>query len=769
MHRSFIWLFIWLGIPAGLMARQDCSISIQVQVVEAHNMRPVFPAVVYIDELQKDYETDEKGRLLVESICAGAYTFHIHAMGYGHFSEKITITADTVLRLRVAHLENVLQQITVTDERSQTLLQSKEKLGKKELAANSGKTLGDLLQNVNGVTTLTNGGNLSKPVIHGLHSNRIVLLNNGIRQEDQQWGNEHAPNIDPFLANSITVVKGAAGVRYGTDAIAGVVLVEPAAVRSLPGWGGELNLAGFSNNRMGVGSGMIEHAFRKHPSLGFRLQGTFKKGGNYHIPGYWAANTGVEENNYSATFSWKKVHYGGELFYSRFNTDIGIYRGSHTGNENDKLAAVSSPVPLVPAEFTYDIERPRQHVVHDLVKAKAYIDSKLGMWQAVYAYQHNFRQEYDILRKETGNAQLNLRLKTQTLDVNLEHKQIGKLNGQIGLNGIYQENYFQPGDRLFIPNYRSVGMAGYIIERYKRGTGTWELGLRYDNRNYEVFNPEGSSQAVVHYTFAYSNVSGTIGYHAQPVESLEWGITLANAWRAPQATELFSAGLHHGAARIEMGNKSLEPERSFNLNAEVKYHPRRYSAELSLYSQFISNFIYLRPGADILTIRGYFKSFSYTQTNAWLNGADMSFTYRWNNHLNTKIRGSFLRAWDYTNSDWLILMPSDRVSLNLRYDFDMNERWKECYISAEAQQVFEQTRIPAGFDSIDYPRPPAAYFLLNADLGTKLTIKNQPLYISLNIMNLLNQKYRDYMDVFRYFIDRPGRNIVLRLRVPFSF
>ena len=188
-----------------------------------------------------------------------------------------------------------------------------------------------------------------------------------------------------------------------------------------------MNLAAFSNNRMGVASAMIEHAFKKIPALAFRLQGTYKKGGNYRIPGYWVANTGVDEQNYSATMAYRKATLWYEAFYSHFDTDLGLYKGSHTGNRNDLLNAINSDVPLVPAEFTYDIERPRQHVQHDLGKAQLYADTRIGMWNLTYAYQHNFRQEYDVVRIDKGNAQLNLTLNTQSLNLNLDHKPIGKV------------------------------------------------------------------------------------------------------------------------------------------------------------------------------------------------------------------------------------------------------------------------------------------------------------------------------------------------------
>lgn len=770
MYRTIIMFCMCCMVVYTSVAQQDCNNRINVQVVETHNGQPLFAVVVHIDELNATYQTDEKGRFAMEQVCPGNYTFHLHAAGYKHYAERVNVKASADLKFRMAHIEGYLDEVVVATAQNQSLLQVTDGLDKKQLSANSGKTLADMLQSVNGVSMIANGATIAKPVIHGLHGNRIVMLNNGIRQEDQQWGGEHAPNIDPFLANDVRVIKGAASVRYGTDAIGGVVLVQPAPLRNTHGWDGELNLAGLSNNRMGVASGVINHNLKSIPSLSFRVQGTYKKGGNYRIPGYWAANTGVEEQNYSATVGWSKQHYGAEVFYSRFNTDLGIYRGSHTGSVNDKMAAINSDTPTVPAVFTYDLQRPRQHVEHNLLKAKMYLDSRLGVWHATYGFQHNFRQEYDVQRVTTNDAQLNLTLNTQTVNLNLEHVKLWKLNGEIGVDGIYQENFIRPGDRVFLPNYRSNGAAVYAIERYKGKDWTLEGGLRYDYRWYEAFNPEGRNQQVVRYEYSFNNVSGTLGFTKHVNPSWQWSAILSNAWRAPQANELFSAGLHHGAARIELGNKDLKAERSYNLNIESKNSwSKSFSTNLSLYTQYIRDYIYLEPGADILTIRGYFKTFSYKQTNAWLNGADINGTYQWNTKLTSTAKASFLFARDVAQKDWLIQMPADRVSLNTTYTQNISKRLQECFFSVDGKYVFNQWRIPGNFDVIDYPRPPAAYFLLDASAGTTLIAGKQPLYISLTVMNILNQRYRDYMDAFRYFIDQPGTNVVLRLRVPFSF
>lgn len=769
MYRFWAGLMILCLCYGIVKASPECDYTVKISVIESHNYNAVFPAVVFVEELQKSFETDEKGNVVIANVCTGNYTFRIQAFSYHETVETATITGNTTLRFKMDHEPHMLQEVKVVDEHVKTILQTKESLNAKELAASSGKSLGDMLQSINGVSTLANGATIVKPVIHGMHSNRILILNNGIRQEDQQWGQEHAPNIDPFLANSITVIKGAAGVRYGTDAIGGVVLVEPATLRNKAGWAGELNLAGFSNNRMGAGSFMLEHGFKKLPGLSFRVQGTYKKGGNYRIPGYWVANTGVMEKDYSAALGYRKTHYGAEMYYSHFDNDLGVYRGAHTGNANDLLAAINSPVPLRTTDFTYTIDRPMQRMMHDLVKAKLYIDNRMGMWNVVYGYQRNYRQEYDVTRVATDKAQSNLALNTHSLNINLDHKPIGNITGQIGVDGAMQDNRMQKGDRLLIPAYNSLSGAAYLIERYKKDDWMVEAGVRYDNKRYEVFNFEGSNQHPVNYQFHYSNPSATIGVHHHLSDNWLWSATLAAAWRAPQVSELFSGGLHNAAARVEIGNKALVPEQSYGLNLETEYKLHdKLVADLSIYSQFINNYIYLKPGPNILTISGYFKSFAYTQTDAQLTGTDMTLKYQWSQYLDMTLKGAFLRAWDRTQKDWLIQMPADRLSLGAKYTRSISARLQECFAGVDMRYVLRQQRIPGNFDQIDYPHPPEGYFLVDASVGTRIQLNKQPLYISIAATNIFNIRYRDYMDVFRYFINQPGTNIALRIRVPFQ-
>lgn len=768
IFRATVCACLCLLFVSNAQAQPDCIGALRGEILERHNHEPVFPALIRLTGLGKGAETDTLGRFRIDGVCPGRYRYSIESLGFAPDSGTLELgDRDTMFHLHVDHDARQLRNVTIHEDRNRTPIQSRESLDRMAVLAQSGRTLTDVLKTVNGVNSFSNGATIAKPVIHGLHSNRILILNNGVRQEDQQWGGEHAPDIDPFLAGKLTVIKGAAGVRYGTDALAGVILLEPVPLRKTAGWDGELNLNAFSNNRMGVASGMVEHGFKSVPGLTVRLQGSLKYGGSYRVPGAWVANSGVRESNYSGTIGWVGHHTSAELFYSHFDTEIGIYRGSHTGSRDDLLNAINSAKPLVAADFSYVIDRPKQHVSHDLVKLKLNHDTRVGLWSLVYGFQSNFRQEFDVLRTPSDRAQLNLTLNTQTLNLNLDLRQQGAFSTQLGIDGIYQQNFIRDGDRPFIPNYNGYGAAAYAIERWKGAGWNLEAGLRYDQRLYDMYNADGPVGQVSHYHYNFGSLSGTLGARRQLRSWWNWNATVSSAWRAPQAAELFSAGFHQGAARVEYGDKALVPEQSFGLNIDnaFTFGPKT-KLELALYSQYIRNFIYLEPGADLLTIRGYFQTFSYRQTNAWLNGADLTATHDWGSGFSSVLRGSFLLARNVAASDWLIQMPADRISLSTRYETKLNGAIRTFHAEVTGRYVFRQYRIPGNFDSLDYPRPPAAYVLLNAEAGFSLQAGKQPLDISLAVTNALNTRYREYLDAFRYFLDQPGTDVALRIRIP---
>lgn len=272
---SFL-LFVQFSIFA-----QNCGFSLTGTISDIHNEAPIPFVSVQIKELKINTFTDSLGRYTFSKLCSGSYTLICsNIQGYKPLVKTIDIQENKVLNLSYETHLTELTEVNVKGkvEATKTLrtLQINSIVGD-ELEKNKATNLGEILKTLPGVNTLNSGNSVSKPVIRGLHSNRILVLNNGIRQEGQQWGIEHAPEIDPFIADKITVVKGASSTMYGSDAIAGVVLIETKDLPDTASINGEINAIGVSNGRGGTVSSYLQGVFTKLPSFAWRIQGTLNK------------------------------------------------------------------------------------------------------------------------------------------------------------------------------------------------------------------------------------------------------------------------------------------------------------------------------------------------------------------------------------------------------------------------------------------------------------------------------------------------------------
>ena len=483
MRLKFFTISLLLLLSKSLTAQ--CILTIRGVVQDADTRSVLEKATATIVELKKSVVTNQKGEYQITGLCPGDYTLRISHAGCQTTDYHFHIKDDMEKHIDLPHAENILQEIIVVGASTIRAEGITGELKGKELAATRGLTLGESLQRIAGVTVLQTGNNIYKPVIQGLRSNRVLILNNGIRQEGQQWGSEHAPEIDPYIANRLTVIKGASSVRYGGDAIGGVVLVEPRLLQYQRELNGELNIAAFSNNRQGVISAMVESSFDKDEKTAWRLQGTFKRGGNARTAEYWLKNSGVEEYNMSAAAGWRSKNKGAELFYSVFNTRIGIFSGAHIGNLTDleNLIRLQEPPSYIKdANFSYDIDRPYQDVQHHLFKLKGFSE-QLGKSRIslTFSSQVNIRKEFDITRSETEQPQLQLNLLTNMADLVWEHFGDEHLKGSMGLNVMHQQNSINY--RYFIPNYQGIDVGFWIAEKYKYKKWQIEGGLRYDYRN----------------------------------------------------------------------------------------------------------------------------------------------------------------------------------------------------------------------------------------------------------------------------------------------
>lgn len=748
---------------------QVCTFKLSGHLEDQSTHEKLVGATVTLLPVNRIVITNENGDFTINALCAGTFHLVITHIDHDTISQQVTMGRNEHLDLHMQHLQTALAEVNVTAQKGIANTGSKKEITSKELAQYQGLSLGEILSKLNGVTMLQTGSTITKPVIHGLHSNRILTVNNGVRQEGQQWGNEHAPEIDPYVADNLTVIKGVDELRYGSDAIGGVILINPKPMRNKPGTYTELNAAGFSNNREYVFSGLFEQQLNKLPSLTYRIQGTFKKSANVTAPDYRLNNTGLDEKNFSLTAAWKKSHYNIEAYYSQFQTRVGIFSGSHIGNLSDLLAAISAAIPsnLFTGQETYKIGRPYQDVTHQLIKVKSTILTGASRFNLLVATQYNKRKEFDVVRTQSiTGPQLNLDIMTVSEDISWDHPSIGNLRGTLGLSGIQQQNVYS--GRYLIPNYLSSTYGGYLVEKWIKNKFELQGGVRYDAKVIATKRLLYGGGRVDH-DFNFTTLASSFNAIYKPTHLVQMNVNVTLANRAPYVNELLSNGIHEGTGTYEEGDINLKPEQSVNLNAGLSFsnESKTFTADLAFYGNYINNFIYEQPKPNdpVLTIAGAFPKLQYQQTNAFLRGLDVTASYDFTSALVLTSKLSLLRAYNRTADDWLILMPSDRISNTLRYNFRDNSRFNENYISAEYNNVLKQTRVPSDINGKqDYKAPPDAYALFNLAASTTVDLHSRPVTFTLGVANLFNKSYREYLNSFRYFTDEMGRNISLRMK-----
>jgi iron complex outermembrane recepter protein len=240
------------------------------------------------------------------------------------------------------------------------------------------------------------------------------------------------------------------------------------------------------------------------------------------------------------------------------------------------------------------------------------------------------------------------------------------------------------------------------------------------------------------------------------------------AWRAPSMNELFIGGLHHSTATIEIGREDLKAEQSYNFSTGFSFDYSFIKAEASVYSHIIQNYIYSLPDTNpMLTIRGYFPVFRYTQTNAAISGSDIDVSVFPIRNIQLGGKASLIWARNLKTNDWLEQIPSHRFIYSARYNFDAVGKVDGLYIGFNVLHVLRQNLLPKY--NIDFAPAPDAYWLLNFDAGTNFRVRDQKFSISFSINNMLDKSYRDYMNRFRYFTDEAGINVLIRLKAPLYF
>jgi len=724
-------------------------------------------ASVYIVEHQRHLTTERDGSFRVE-LPRGTVTVICRLLGYADQTQRLVLERDVHRVIRLVPSDIQLSEVRVEGRVDRSSLtgssQSVTVMTPQDVDRHRGQTIGKALESITGVTVLSTGPSIAKPVIRGLHSQRVKVLNAGVPQEGQQWGGEHAPEIDPFAPSKIEVLKGVAGVEFGSGAIGGVIKLQPREMRRSKGIGGELSLNMFSNNRQGALSMLVEGGPDLFDGFSWRVQGSGRKAGSASAPDYVIGNSGFTEADGSAAFGYTAGDLTVESYYSHFSTTLGIYSGSHLGNLDDLNRALAAGGPLAEYAFTYDIQPPRQEIAHDLWSVRtSYAFPGMGTLEAQYGWQSNDRQEYDGHARSRGRANFDLTLTTHSGDLKFVHSPIGGLYGTVGISGMRQGNVAQ-GLSFLIPNFRSYSGGLYLLESYTDQLLTLSAGGRFDVQSLEIYaNPARSIDQTLH---RYTSASGALGAIYQFEADWSLNMNAGTGWRPPTVNELYSFGVHHGTAQFEIGDKTLVPERSYSLDLTLKHRAELSSAEIGLFVNRMDDFIFAFPSPQpTLTLRGIFPTMIYRQTDVLMRGVDASADLQIVEDIRAGASVSMVIADDIVRNEPLYQMPSDRVRFWLHYHLPRHLGAEESYLELTGTAVARQTRIPP---NADYTSPPAGYALFDLEYGIEFIMGPHMVRCNVTVQNIFNTAYRDYLSRFRYFIDNPGRDIVLRVHLPFG-
>jgi iron complex outermembrane receptor protein len=767
--RNAVVLLLW-SCTTWLLAQP--VFTLQGRVLDDHDATPMSFAEVFLPELKRGTVADAEGRFILEGLPEGTYRMRVTHLGCEPVERRVTMDRNAQVLVRMEHHAEELRILEVIAERpDENVGMSVADVDRAAMEQASGRNLSELLSGISGVTVLSSGPTIGKPVIHGLYGNRVLVMNQGIRQEDQQWGTEHAPNLDPLSTDRITVVKGAASVQYGADAIGGVVITEPVELPVRGGWGGEVRAFGAYNGRGGGGNGMLQWSSSRIRGLAFRVQGSLRTSGDSQSPRYVLSNTGMSEGGASASIGLQRHWGGAQVYYSYFQRELGILRAAHIGNLTDLRNAVERGEPWFQAPFTRTIDAPRQTAAHHLAKGEfTFRLSDTDRLVFTYAYQADDRQEYDIRRAGRSAIPSNdLFLYTHTTDLVWKHWLGRRLHGKLGFSGLMQENFNVPGTgvRPLLPDYIRGSGGLYVVEHYPLNERIeLEMGARVEITRLRVakYDRENIFITPEHFFF---NQAFSLGANWQLRQDLRLRCDISSAYRPPHVSELYSEGLHQGSAAIEEGDARLGSERALRGTAEVetRLFEGRLKATLGAHGGWIDDFIYLRPEGYQLSIRGAFPRFRYVATDVFLSGMDAAVTWRIAGPVSLRSRYSLVRGRDLDASTWLFQLPADRWENSLSYALDSIGGWTGVEVSVTSQWVQRQQRYPAGVDLID---PPPAYHLLGVSISAARPFDTGELRMGITGGNLLNTVYRDYLDRFRYFTDARGADAVLWLRWSFG-
>ena len=672
---------------------------------------------------------------------------------------------------------------------------SRTVLDDKALERTAGRTLAESVAVVPGVHLARTSGSAAKPIVRGYSERRLLVLHDGVRHESQKWGPDHAPEIDPFSAGSITIIKGAAGARYGPDAMGGVLLVEPPPMRSKPGVGGKAMVLGATNGKRAYTALRLDAMSADRPELSYRMEGSFNDSAALTSPDYVLGNTAAREWSTGGAVEWTRETIRLRLTYHHFDRREGVFYGiSHsTPAEFQAQYEAGDPVTAALWKVNRKIDRPKQEVTHDRVTL--HLDATTASswnWQAIYGYQHNHRLEYaQIRRSQVVGAQYDFTLRTHSLDVHATGPRVvlgsRRFDPGFGLQGGFQENVYR-GYSL-IPNHRTFTSGAFAHGRIIGDHGAVTAAARVDHMvrtayiQQDDFDrhiargtmspadcPDYENGEACGQNFPAGSVSLGGMWHTVP-DHLDLKIDLSRASRFPNTDELYLIGSAPTLPVFAIGDPSLGIETTWSLSPTAVLSTRFVNAELSGFANRISDYIYFAPDftstgepAYNVTIEGAWPQYSVRPIDAQFIGADGFVDLAPESIVGLRTQAATVQATDIATGAHLVGIPTDQASSTLYLRPPPAGPVDSWTLGVEVERIAKQFRVE---DDDDIVPAPEGATLLHAEATVEMKLDDRSFRFAVLGSNLTNANYREYTSLLRYYADQPGRDIRVRLSADF--
>ncbi|MBF2707460.1 TonB-dependent receptor [Flavobacterium soyangense] len=722
-----------LGFSAILQAQNTISGKITDT-----KKQPLIGVSIYAPELHKGTSTDENGKYTLENLPNGKLKLTLAFIGFTTQNKTINLqqnetTLDIILDETAFQIDEVIVSTAFNKIQTQNVMKV-EHSSIKELQKKGTATLIEGLATIPGVSQVSTGTSIGKPVIRGLSGNRVLVYSQGVRLENQQFGDEHGLGLNDAGVESVEVIKGPASLLYGSDALGGVLYFNPEKFANANTFKVNYNQKLFSNT---LGSNSSLGIKTSTDNWKFSARGTYDIHSDYTIPdGNRVTNTRYNETDFKTGIGYSNSKFSSVLRYNFNKLDLGIPENGVAEQTTSKKT-----------------DYPSQAIDNNLLSLNNIFFFKNSKLDVDLGYIANDRSEL----AEGNIAVLHMKLKTFNYDAKYHLPKLGKIESILGIQGMQQTNK-NSGEKYLIPDAKTNDFGIFGTGNYEWKTNVIQAGIRFDNRkisseSHGIIGNEGYFETL---DKSYDSFNASVGYKTNLAKNFILRGNLASGFRAPNLAELTSNGVHEGTNRYEIGNPNLKTEQNVQTDLNLEYKNSHLEFFANGFYNSVNNYIYTSPAGT--QING-FDVFDYVQNKANLFGGEIGLHFHPHPLDWLHFESSFETVTGKKqNGNFLPLIPANNWNNTISTDFNIKKWLEEGFATLNVSSTFNQNNV-SGFETKSN-----GYTLVNLGFGGKIKLGKTAFDINLNANNLFDKTYIAHLSRLKTDgIPNIGRNIVLGL------